>query len=250
MSEFQDRVALVTGGSRGIGRATALRLAEEGAHVAISYATRESEAGEVVEAIERTGRRGVAVPCDVSQSTQVDDMVRRVREELGPIDFLAHCGAISNLASPDELTEECWREMIDVNLTGAFLVVFAVKDQMVNREFGRIAMVSSIAALLPRKMQIHYAASKAGVMALTRCCADAFAEHNVRINCIAPGLVETEMAHVLPDSRIQDVIERTPLKRIGQPEELAGVIRFLLSDDSSFITGQTMVASGGRVMMT
>ena len=87
-------------------------------------------------------------------------------------------------------------------------------------------------------------------MALTRCCADAFAEHNVRINCIAPGLVETEMAHVLPDSRIQDVIEMTPLKRIGQPEELAGVIRFLLSDDSSFITGQTMVASGGRVMMT
>ena len=162
MSEFQDRVALITGGSRGIGRATALRLAEEGAHVAISYATRESEAGDVVEAIERTGRRGIAVRCNVAESTQVDDMVRRVREELGPIDILAHCGAISNLASPAELTEECWREMIDVNLTGAFLVVFAVKDHMIERGFGRIAMVSSIAALLPRKMQIHYAASKAG----------------------------------------------------------------------------------------
>jgi len=140
--------------------------------------------------------------------------------------------------------------MIDVNLTGSFLVLFAVKDEMIARRFGRIVTVSSIAALLPRKMQIHYAAAKAGVMALTRCCADAFAEHDIRINCIAPGLVETEMAHVLPDRRIQDVVEMTPLRRIGQPEEIAGVIRFLLSDDSNFITGQTIVASGGRVMMT
>lgn len=250
MSEFQDRVALVTGGSRGIGRATALRLAEEGADVAISYATRAAEANEVVAAIEQTGRRGLAVPCDVSQSAQVDALVARVKDELGPIDFLAHCGAISNLAGPEEMTEDLWREMIGVNLTGAFLVVFAVKTQMIERGFGRIVMVSSIAALLPRKNQIHYASAKAGVMALTRCCADAFAEHEIRVNCVAPGLVETEMAHVLPDDRIQDVIGLTPLKRIGQPEELAGVIRFLLSDDSSFITGQTMVASGGRVMMT
>lgn len=250
MSEFQDRVALVTGGSRGIGRATALRLAAEGADVAISYATRANEAEEVVSAIEKKCRRALAVPCDVSKSDQVASLVKQVNEQLGPIDLLAHCGAISNLAGPDELTEELWREMIDVNLTGAFLVVFAVKDQMIERGFGRIVMVSSIAALLPRKNQIHYASAKAGVMALTRCCADALAEHDVRINCVAPGLVETEMAHVLPDDRIKDVIEITPLKRIGQPEELAGVIRFLLSNDSNFMTGQTMVASGGRVMMT
>lgn len=250
MSEFQDRVALVTGGSRGIGRATAVRLAEDGAHVAISYANREPDAWEVVAAIKAMGRRALAVRCDVSDSRQVAGLVQAVRAELGPIDFLVHCGAISNLAEPSELTEDRWREMIDVNLTGSFLVLFAVKDEMIARRFGRIVTVSSIAALLPRKMQIHYAAAKAGVMALTRCCADAFAEHDIRINCIAPGLVETEMAHVLPDRRIQDVVEMTPLRRIGQPEEIAGVIRFLLSDDSNFITGQTIVASGGRVMMT
>ena len=140
--------------------------------------------------------------------------------------------------------------MIDVNLNGAYLAVFAVKDDMIARGFGRIVMVSSIAALLPRQMQIHYSASKAGVMALVRCCAEAFAPHNVRVNCVAPGLVDTEMADVLPPDRKAEVIAATPMKRIGRPEELASVIRFLLSDESSYMTGQTVVASGGRLMMT
>ena len=135
-------------------------------------------------------------------------LVARTRDELGPIDYLAHCGAISNLADHNELTYERWRETIDVNLNGTYLAVFAVKDEMIARGFGRIVLISSIAALLPRKMQIHYAASKAGVMALTRCCAEAFAPHNVRVNCIAPGLIETEMAHVLPPERMAEVDRR------------------------------------------
>ena len=108
-------------------------------------------------------------------------------------------------------------------------------------------MISSIAALRPRKMQIHYASAKAGVIALTRCCAEAFAEHNVRVNCIAPGLIETEMAQVLSEEAIASIVQGTPMGRIGQPEELANVICFFLSDQSSFMTGQTVVASGGRV---
>jgi 3-oxoacyl-[acyl-carrier protein] reductase len=162
--------------------------------------------------------------------------------------LLVHCGAISNLADHTELTYELWREMIDVNLTGSYLVVFAVKDEMLRRGFGRMVLVSSVAALLPRKMQIHYATAKAGMLALTRCCAEAFAPGNVRINCLVPGLVETEMAEVLPEPRRREVIAATPLGRIGQPEEMASVIRFLLSEESSFMTGQSVVAAGGRLM--
>jgi 3-oxoacyl-[acyl-carrier protein] reductase len=248
-TEFQGRVALVTGGSRGIGRAIALRLAGDGADVAISYASRAAEADATAAEVRRLGGKALAVRCNVAVPGEVDELVRRTRAELGPIDFLAHSGAISNIADHGELTYERWRETIDVNLNGAYLVVFAVKDEMIRRKFGRVVMISSIAALLPRKAQIHYASAKAGVMALTRCCADAFAEHNVRVNCIAPGLIETEMAHVLPETRMREIVSQTPLGRIGRPEEVASLARFLLSDESSFMTGQTVVVSGGRLMM-
>jgi 3-oxoacyl-[acyl-carrier protein] reductase len=246
---FANRVALVTGGSRGIGRATALRLAAEGADVAVSYVSRSREAEEVVAEVERLGRRGLCVPCDVSRPADVERLVAETRGRLGPIDLLVHSGAISNLRDHTELTADAWREMIDVNLTGTYLVVFAVKDEMISRRFGRIVTLSSIAALRPRKLQIHYASAKAGVMALTRCCAEAFAPYNVRINCVAPGLIETEMVHVLPDALIARAVGETPLGRVGQPEEVASVIRFLLSDESSFMTGQTLAISGGRVML-
>jgi len=246
---FANRVALVTGGSRGIGRSTALRLAREGADVAISYVSRSQDAEQVVAEIKALGRRAISVACNVARPDDVSRLVSHTRAQLGPIDLLAHCGAISNISDHERLTYKLWLEMIDVNLNGAYLVVFAVKDEMIARGFGRIVLISSVAALRPRKMQIHYASAKAGVIALARCCGEAFAPHNVRINCVAPGLIETEMAHVLADEAMKRIVADTPLGRIGQPDEIASVIHFLLSEESSFMTGETLSASGGRVTL-
>jgi 3-oxoacyl-[acyl-carrier protein] reductase len=245
---FDKRVVLITGGSRGIGKATALRLASEGADIAFSYVSRADDAEETAAAIRALGRRVVYSPCNVAKPDDVQRLVDAARK-LGPIDYLVHSGAISNIQDHSTLSLDLWRETIEVNLTGTYLAVFAVKDEMIERRFGRIVTLSSVAALRPRKMQIHYASAKAGVIAFTRCCAEAFAPHNVRINCVAPGLIDTEMARVLPPETMREVVEQTPLGRLGTPEEMAAVIRFLLSEESSFMTGHTLAASGGRIML-
>lgn len=246
-ADFQNRVALVTGGSRGIGRAAALRLARDGADIAISYASRKETALDVVREIEALGRRATCACCDVSKPDQVDALVTQTRTELGPIDFLIHSGAISSVSEHDELTLEEWQRTMDVNLTGTFLIVRAVKDEMIERGFGRIVAISSVAALRGRKHQAAYSASKAGVIAFVRCWSDGLAPHNVRVNAIAPGLIETEMVHTLTDEEIAGKVEQTPLGRIGVPDDIANLARFLLSEESSFISGQTLIASGGRV---
>ena len=245
---FADCVAVVTGGSRGIGRATALQLAREGADVAISYGSQIGPADAVVAEIEALGRKAIRVQCDVSKQDQIDELVGKTRETLGPIDHLAHCGAISNTANHADLTYDLWFETIDVNLNGAYRIVFAVKDEMIARERGSIVLISSVAALRPRGTQIHYASSKAGVVALARCCSEAFAP-SVRVNCISPGLIDTEMAKVLTPETTAAVLDATPLHRLGKPEEIAELTCYLLSDKSSFMTGQCVVASGGRVTL-
>ncbi|MFM8285183.1 MAG: SDR family NAD(P)-dependent oxidoreductase [Planctomycetaceae bacterium] len=248
-ADFANRVALVTGGSRGIGRAIALQLAAGGADIALSYATRPEPAAETCAAITALGRRAIALPCDVRSQSDVDALVAGARQALGPIDLLAHCGAISNTCTHAELTFDRWAETIDANLHGAFRAVFAVKDEMLARGFGRIVLLSSVAALRPRARQIHYATAKAGVIALARCCAEAFAPHNVRVNCIAPGLIDTEMARVLSPTQIESVLQQTPLGRLGTPEEIAELACFLLSERARFIVGQTISACGGRVTL-
>jgi 3-oxoacyl-[acyl-carrier protein] reductase len=247
-SEFTNRVVLITGGSRGIGRATALRLAREGADIAFSFASRAADAEETAAAIRAFGRRAVCCPCNVANPDDVKRLVDAAGQ-LGPIDYLVHAGAVSNIQDHTTLTLDLWRDMIDVNLTGTYLAVFAVKDQMISRRFGRIVTLSSAAAVRPRKMQIHYATTKAGVIAFTRCCAEAFAPHNVRINGVAPGLIDTEMARALTPEMMQTVVDQTPMGRMGTADETAAVIRFLLSEESSFMTGHTLGVSGGRIML-
>jgi 3-oxoacyl-[acyl-carrier protein] reductase len=223
-----------------IGRAVARRLAAEGTDVAISYASRTADAEATPGEIRALGVRGLASPCDVSRPDDVARLATEVRERLGSIDVFVHCGAISNLCDHTELDLARRREMIDVNLTGAHLVPWAVEDEMIRRRSGRIVMITSLAALRPRPMQIHHTTAKAGGIALTRCCAEARAPHGVRVNCVAPGLIETEMLHVLPRERIAAVVKDAPMGRVGQPEEVVAAVRFLPSDESSFVTGQTL----------
>ena len=148
-----------------------------------------------------------------------------------------------------DVTWEVWKHELAVNLDGTFNMIYAVKDEMIERQFGRIVTVSSIAALRERENQVPYSVAKAGVIALTRCTAQAWAPYNVRINCVCPGLTETEMAHTLSQEVHNRIIGATPMGRIGEPEEIAALARFLLSEESSYTTGQTIVASGGRVML-
>jgi len=246
---FEGKNVLVTGGTRGIGKAAALRLAQEGANVAVNFVSNQSAAQETVAELSSHAVQAVSIQGNVADRDDVARMVEETRKSLGPIDILVHSAAISIVEHADDVTWETWRTTMDVNLDGTFNMVYAVKDEMLERGFGRILLMSSIAALRERENQVHYSASKAAVIAMTRCLAQAWAARNVRVNCICPGLIETEMAYTLSPETHALIKENTPMKRLGQPEEIASLIRFLVSEESSFMTGQTVVASGGRVML-
>ena len=249
-TDFLQKTALITGGSRGIGRATTVRLAAEGARVAINFVSREEDARQTLAEVEQAGGTGILVQGDVSQPEEAVAMVTATRDALGPIDFLAHCAGIAFVEPPDEASWDNWKRTMEVNLDGTFNMIFAVKDEMVQRKFGRIAVVSSTAALRPRPTYMAYSASKAAVISLVRSCGEAWAEHNVRVNCLLPGVIETEMPRKsMSPENIQRLIDTTPMRRIGQPEEMAAMIRFLLSEESSYMTGQSVAASGGRVLL-
>jgi len=248
LAPLAGRIALVTGGSRGIGRACAEELAQAGADVAINYHSNVAAAREAVEAVERLGRRAFPIQADVSQPAEVDHLVRMVEQTLGPIELLVNNAGVFDYVPHGELTLEMWQRTLNVNLTGSFLVTWAVKEGMLARRFGRIVNVASISALQPRPLSIAYAASKAGMMGLTRSTAAAFAGHNIRVNGVAPGLIETEIIEGVSAEAVDKIVSATPLQRIGHPVDVARVVRFLMTDDSEFMTGQTLVVCGGRVM--
>jgi 3-oxoacyl-[acyl-carrier protein] reductase len=225
-----------------------VKLARSGANIAINYLSREQDALEAKQAVEQEGAKCLLVQGDVSDPEGVQRVVAGTREAFGPIGLLVLSAGLSILESHQDISWETWKRTMSVNLDGVFLPIMAVKDEMLAERWGRVVCISSVAALRPRRMQIHYASSKAALIALTRCCAEAFAPH-VRVNCIAPGVVKTEMGALLGPAAIQKVINDTPLGRLAEPEEIANVVYFLLSDLSSFMTGQTIPVSGGRVML-
>jgi len=247
--DFKDRLVLVTGGSRGIGRACCERLARAGANIAINYNSREDAALETASRVEAAGGKAMIVQADVTDEQAVNAMVVQVNEKLGPIDMLVNNAGIFEYMMHDQMTLDHWKRTLDCNLTSLYIVTWAVKEQMIERNFGRIVNMSSISALRPRPYGIAYAASKAGIIAFTQSASDAFISHNIRINGVAPGLVETEIIDDVGQPTIDKILKETPMKRIGQAHEIADLVHFLLSEASSFMMGQTLVASGGRVML-
>ena len=243
---FEDRTAVVTGGGRGIGRAICQMLAERGARVAVNFEHNQQAADETISMIAGQAERAMAVQADVSESAAVDRMMRAVREQLGPIDFLINNAGIATTTSHHDLKYEDWRRMFDINVDGPFLTTWAVKDEMIERQFGRIVNVSSLAGIKIKPDMIHYATTKAALISFTRHCAQAFAPFNVRVNCVAPGLTDTDITRNGNLELVDQLIAVTPMKRMADPAEIASVVKFLLSDDSSFVTGQTVPACGGR----
>lgn len=244
--ELEGKTALVTGGSRGIGRATCLALAREGARVAVNYVSNAKAAREVVADIKRLGAEAMVVEADVSDPDSVAGMVAAVESAFGPMDLLVTSAGIAEAEHHSKMTFESWRRMLSVNLDGTYLPVMAVKDGMLDRGYGRIVCIASIAGLRARGGMITYSTSKAGVIAFARSCAESFGPA-IRVNCVAPGLIETDMGASMGAEHMQRLADEAYLKRIGQPEEIAQTVLFLLSDRASFTTGQTLVADGGRV---
>ena len=245
---FAGKTALVTGGSRGIGRACCVRLARAGANVAINYYSNEPAALETARLVEEAGGTPLKVQADVASAEDVRRMVGETTDRLGPVDLLVNNAGVFDYVPHAETTPAIWQRTLDVNLTGAYYVTWAVKDSMIARGYGRIVNMSSISALDPRPMSIAYAASKAGLVGFTKCVAAALAPHNIRVNAVAPGLIATEILDGVQQATLNRLIDATPMKRIGTPGEVAALVVFLLSDESGFSTGQTIITDGGRVM--
>lgn len=248
-NDFSGRTALVTGGSRGIGRVCVEMLARHGASVAVNFRTNADAAQEVVETVVAAGQRAIAVQADVSDESQVQSMIETVERELGPVELLVNNAGVFHHVDHEATDIDIWNQTMACNLTGVFLVTWAVKQKMIERGFGRIVNVSSISALRARPNAIAYATSKAGLTGFTKSVAEALAGNNVRMNAIAPGLIDTDILNDVEQSKLDELVAATPLGRIGTREDVADLARFLLSEESRFITGQTLVVSGGRVML-
>ncbi|KAA0024708.1 SDR family NAD(P)-dependent oxidoreductase [Antrihabitans cavernicola] len=234
------RVALVTGGSRGIGRGIAEALGRAGAAVAVNYRHREDEAAAAVAAIDEAGGRAIAVCADVSVAAEVQALTEQVVSELGPVDVLVNNAGIATIRGVDDITEADFDQTLSVNLKSAFLCTQAVLPGMRERGWGRIVNISSIAARGAGGIGVHYNASKSGLEGLTRGYAARLAPDGITVNAIAPGLVDTEMAAPLKESGVAD---RIPVGRIGRPDEIGQAVLMVIGN--AYLTGQTVAVNGG-----
>lgn len=250
---LKDKVCLVTGASRGIGRAIAITFGREGADVAVNYSRSREKAEEVVNEIIKFGRKAIIVKADVSNKEEVNEMVETVIKEFGKIDVLVNNAGIT--WKPTKIlegTKEEWEKVLGVNLLGTYYCIQAVAPHMIKRRYGKIINISSLASIgTTFGEQVAYGPSKAAINILTKRLAYELGEYNICVNAIAPGLIKTEILSV---GRSEEELEKlfnkiasvTALRRIGEPQDIANVALFLASDESNFITGQVIVADGGR----
>ena len=245
---LDGKAALVTGASRGIGRAIALKLAGEGAKVAINYAGNTAKAEAVKAEIEAAGGTAMLVQADVSDAAQVDAMVKSVTEAFGTIDILVNNAGITRDGLLMRMKEEDFDAVLDTNLKGIFHVTKAVSKLMMKKRAGRIVNMASVVGIMGNAGQTNYAAAKAGVIGFTKSAAREFAARGITVNAVAPGFIATDMTAAMPEKAKEATLAAIPLRRMGEPEDVANAVAFLVSDQASYITGQVVKVDGGMVM--
>ncbi len=246
--QVEGKVALVTGASRGIGRAVALKLAAEGAKIAINYAGNQAAAEEVKQMIEQSGGQAILVKADISNAEAVDGMVKQTMDAFGRIDILVNNAGITRDTLLMRMKEEDWNAVIQTNLTGVFHVTKAVAKIMMKQRAGKIVNMSSVVGVMGNAGQANYAAAKAGVIGFTKSMAKELAGRNITVNAIAPGFISTDMTAVLPEKVKEELATKIPLGRLGEPDDIAAAVLFLVSNAGNYITGQTLNVDGGMVM--
>ena len=246
--QLTGKTAIVTGGSRGIGRAIALCLAEEGAKVAVIYAGNTAAAEETLQAITEKGGQAISIQCDVANEDAVNAMVKQVKEQFGSVDILVNNAGITRDGLLMRMKTADWQAVLDTNLTGTFFCTKAVTKIMMKQRSGAIVNLTSVVGLTGNAGQANYAAAKSGIIGFTKSVAKELASRGIRANAVAPGCIDTDMTAVLSDAVKEEMIKTIPLGRVAQPEEVAKAVLFLVSDCASYITGQVLNVDGGMVM--
>jgi 3-oxoacyl-[acyl-carrier protein] reductase len=246
--DLSGKVALVTGGSRGIGREIAIELARHGADVAISYVNNEEKAMEVVREIQKFSVKGLCIKADVSKEEEVKRLVDAIKDELGTIDILVNNAGINRDTLLIRMSTQEWDQVIDTNLKGTYLCTRLVAKDMIKKKYGKIINIASVAGVAGNYGQANYSASKAGVIGFTKAVAKELASRGINVNAVAPGLIETDMTQALKEEIKEALIKSVPMGRLGSPKDVANLVVFLASDKSDYITGQTINIDGGMIM--
>jgi 3-oxoacyl-[acyl-carrier protein] reductase len=242
---FKDKAAIITGGTRGIGKAITLMLAAEGADVAFTYLKSAKEADELVKEIEGMGKKALALQIDVRDFQKSKELVEKVKLAFGKLDILVNNAGITKDKALMLMAKEDWEEVIDTNLSGTFNVTRNVIVTFLKQKSGNIVNITSVSGIAGMSRQINYASSKAGIIGFTKSLAKEVASYNIRVNAVAPGFIETDMISGLKEEYRNELTERIPLGRLGTTHDVAGVVKFLLSDAASYVTGQVIVVDGG-----
>lgn len=247
-SALKGQTALVTGGSRGIGRSIALLLAEYGVKVAVNYSGNEAAAQETVARIHELGSEGIALKGDVGNSQQAENLVKEVINTWGKIDILVNNAGITRDNLIMRMKEEEFDQVIETNLKGVFNCLKSVTRPMMKQRYGRIINISSVIGVIGNAGQVNYSAAKAGIIGMTKSAARELASRGITVNCIAPGFIDTEMTHQLSDEVRSEYEKGIPLARLGRPEDIAMAVVFLASEGATYMTGQTLHVDGGMYM--